>query len=215
MVSTGVFDRSGRDSISDRAFFGTLGAVLCYGFFVTAWIASSTEVMPFNWLSFILIGLVIPILGIVIAVKSNNPIVSFIGYNLVVIPFGIILSPVLHQYSPHVIQNAFFITGVDVITMSVLSMIYPNFFSKIGGALFMALIGLVIVRILQVFIPALAQFTIIDWISAGIFSLYVGFDWWRANTVPKTYDNAVDIALDLYLDIINLFLSILRILGKK
>jgi FtsH-binding integral membrane protein len=99
--------------------------------------------------------------------------------------------------------------------MSMLAIIFPNFFSKIGGALFISLIGLVVVRIAQCFIPVLANLTIIDWISAGIFSLYVGFDWWRANNVPKTFDNAIDIALDLYLDIINLFLSILRILGKK
>jgi FtsH-binding integral membrane protein len=213
-VSTGVFDRSGRDKISERAFFATLGAVLCYGFFLTAWIANATVAQNFNWLSFIIVGIVIPILGILIAVRSDNPIVSFIGYNMVVIPFGVILSPILHHYSPKVIQDTFLITGIDVVTMSLLATAYPKFFSRLGGALGMALVGLVVVRILQLFIPSLAGFTLIDWISAGIFSLYVGFDWYRATTVSKTYDNAVDIALDLYLDIINLFLSFLRILGR-
>ena len=32
---------------------------------------------------------------------------------------------------------------------------------------------------------------------------------------PKTLDNAVDSALDIYLDVINLFLRILRILGSR
>ena len=217
-ISTGVFDRAGRDTISERLFFGTLGAVLVYGFIMTAFIANSTAGMfahGTNWLTVIMVGLVIPILGIIIAVKSDNPFISFVGYNMVVVPFGVILAPVLQQYSHDVIRNAFTITAIDVITMSLLAVSFPKFFSKIGGALFFALLGLVVVRIVQLFVPALANLTIVDWISAAIFSLYVGFDWWRANTVPKTFDNAVDLSLDLYLDIINLFLSILRILGKK
>ena len=52
------------------------------------------------------------------------------------------------------------------------------------------------------------------WVGAGIFTLYIGYDWYKAQAYPKTLDNAVDSALDLYLDIINLFLKILRILAK-
>ncbi len=38
---------------------------------------------------------------------------------------------------------------------------------------------------------------------------------YRANKMPKTIDNAIDICIDLYLDIINLFLYMLRIMGRK
>ncbi|HCA63484.1 MAG TPA: hypothetical protein DEP73_05025, partial [Pseudomonas sp.] len=48
-----------------------------------------------------------------------------------------------------------------------------------------------------------------------IFCGYVGVDWGRANQIPKTLDNAIDSAAALYMDIINLFLRILRILGRK
>ena len=44
---------------------------------------------------------------------------------------------------------------------------------------------------------------------------YIGFDWSRANSIPKTLDNAVDSAASLYMDIINLFLRILRIMGRR
>jgi FtsH-binding integral membrane protein len=70
-----------------------------------------------------------------------------------------------------------------------------------------------IVRVLQIFIPSLRGFGLIDWAGAGIFSLYIGFDWYRATEVPKTLNNAVSIALDLYLDVVNLFLIFLRIEG--
>ena len=51
-------------------------------------------------------------------------------------------------------------------------------------------------------------------IGAVIFSLYIGYDYWKAQQYPKTVDNAVDSALDIYLDIINLFMRILSILGN-
>ena len=51
--------------------------------------------------------------------------------------------------------------------------------------------------------------------AAAIFSLYIGYDMYRAQRYPKTADNAVDCAVDIYLDIINLFLRLLRILGRR
>lgn len=68
--------------------------------------------------------------------------------------------------------------------------------------------------IAQLFIPEL-RLGVIDYIGAGIFSLYIGYDMYRANSMTKTMDNAVDICVDLYLDIINLFLFLLRIMGQK
>ena len=56
---------------------------------------------------------------------------------------------------------------------------------------------------------------ILDWIVVLIFCGYIGYDWSRANQIPKTIDNAIDSAAALYMDIINLFLRILRILGRK
>ena len=47
----------------------------------------------------------------------------------------------------------------------------------------------------------------------GHWNWRAGFDWARANAIPKTADNAVDSAASLYMDIINLFLRILMILA--
>ena len=48
-----------------------------------------------------------------------------------------------------------------------------------------------------------------------IFCGYIGVDWGRANRIPKTVDNAVDSAAALYMDIINLFLRLLRLTGRR
>ena len=57
--------------------------------------------------------------------------------------------------------------------------------------------------------------TIIDYAVALIFCGYIGLDWCRAQQYPKTLDNAIDSAADIYLDIVNLFIRILSITGKR
>lgn len=215
-VSTGVFDRSGYDGISAHGFYGVLGISLIWGLIATAAIAhkmAEIHYVPGGW-EILIIGFIIPIAGIYVAVSNDNPIISFIGYNMIVIPFGIILGPVVNRYSPNIIRNAFAVTAGITFLMALMGTIYPAFFSKLGAPLLFSLGCLILVRIAQIFIPAL-DLAIVDYIGAGIFSMYVGYDMYRANSVPKTVDNAIDISVDLYLDIVNLFLHILRIMGKS
>ncbi len=216
IINTGVFDRNGRDTISATGFYAILTLSLFWGLVgtaITAHISTKMGYIPSIW-EFLFLGLVIPIVGTVIAVKSNNPLLSFIGYNMVLIPFGVILAPALNQYSSDVIRNAFGLTAGITLLMGFCGTVFPNVFKNMGSALFLALGGLVIVRIAQIFIPGL-DLGIIDYAAVGIFSLYIGFDMYRANTVPKTINNAIDVSLALYLDILNLFLTLIRILGKS
>jgi len=216
LVTTGVFERSGQNTLSERAFFLILGGVLLFGFALTGWIAHYA-VMNGIYISgfpMLIIGLGIPIVGIIIATKSDNPLVSFIGYNMVVVPFGFVLAPILTVYSQAVVSKSLTITFGTTAFMSILAFSFPGLFAGMGRALFIALISLVVMRFLQIFIPAL-DLGIIDWFAAGIFTLYIGYDLYRAQIVPKTLDNAIDIALQLYLDIINLFLTLLRIFGRR
>ena len=46
-------------------------------------------------------------------------------------------------------------------------------------------------------------------------ALYIGYDWVRANSVQRTTTNAIAAASALYLDIINIFLRLLRILARS
>ena len=45
--------------------------------------------------------------------------------------------------------------------------------------------------------------------------MYIAYDVWRSQQFPPTMDNAIDSALDIYLDIINLFIDLLEIFGNK
>jgi len=77
-----------------------------------------------------------------------------------------------------------------------------------------ALLAMIVIELFQIFILGIHQ-NWIDWAVAVIFCGYIGYDWGRGNQIPKTLDNAIDSAAALYMDIINLFLRILRILDRR
>jgi len=98
--------------------------------------------------------------------------------------------------------------------MMMLGSIFPAFFQKIAGALAAALIAVILVEVIGgLFFGWHHGAT--DWVVVLIFCGYIGYDWGRANAIPKTLDNAIDSAAALYMDIINLFLRLLRILGRR
>ena len=150
-----------------------------------------------------------------ISSKSSNPAISFLGYNLVVIPIGMLLSSVVTAYGldSALVRDAFLYTLLITGCMIALSIVQPQFFASLGKVLFASLIGLLIAELIVLLLGV--DQVITSWIGAGLFSVYIGYDFYRSQQFAKTLDNAVDCALDIYLDIINLFLDILRILSKK
>lgn len=217
MLETKVYERTGSDTMTRSAFYFVMGCVLSWGFVATYIVSNMTANWQPGTLEIWLIGLGIPLLGIFMS-TSDSAFISFMGFNLVIIPFGAILGPVLAQYEimqPGIVSQAATLTGAVTAVMGVSGLLFPNFYKSIGGALFGALSALLIILIASMFIPALMGFTIIHYLAAGLFALYIGFDMWRASEIPATLDNAIDVCISLYLDIINLFLWILRILGKN
>lgn len=212
LFKTDAFSRSGFNSLSERTFFGTLTGFVLYGL-ILSYISSLFAPASFSILELILLGFVLPIAGCFMSMSDNFGI-SFIGYNMITIPFGMVLGPVIDQYAPGVVQNALLLTGLITGIMGFAGITYPNFFRSIGSALFIALLGLVVVRIIAIFVPALNSFGIIDYAAAGIFSLYIGYDMFRATEATRSVGSALKIAVSLYLDIINLFMSLLSIFGN-
>lgn len=139
---------------------------------------------------------------------------SFLGYNLVVVPFGLIANLVVSRYDSALVYEAIRITALVTLGMMLLGTLFPRFFARIASALTVALLLVIVVELVELFILGIHH-GVIDWIVVLIFCGYVGVDWGRANQIPKTLDNAIDSAAALYMDIINLFLRILRILGRK
>lgn len=204
--------------VSERKYNTILSGVVLYGLVINVFICallgdSLAYVSP---LKIIIPYFIFTIIGMLMSAISKNPIVSFIGYNFVVLPVGALLSVVVSSVGgigTGVVLQAFVCTTLVTVIMVILSILYPNFFSKLGRVLGTSLLILIIVRLLALIFNFTVPF--ITWISATIFSLYIGYDFYKSQVFEKTIDNAIDCALDLYLDIINLFLDILSILSKN
>lgn len=219
MLKSDVFQRTGTDAatVSGATYNLVIGLVLCWGFLVnwvivrevdTGWLANINP-----WIFFA--GYFAScFFGIFLFNKSEEPAISFIGYNFVVVPFGLIVNLVVSRYQPELVMQAIQVTASVTVMMMILGTIFPQFFQAIHTGLIVSLLGVLVIELFQIFVLGIHS-NWIDWAVAIIFCGYIGYDWGRANQIPKTVDNAIDSAAAIYMDIINLFLRILRILGRR
>lgn len=214
-----VFTRTSTSNpiISATAYNFVIGLTLCWGFAIN-WLMVTkidTQIIKDVNIWVFLIGYFASCFyGVFLFTRSNKPLVSFIGYNFVVVPFGFIINIAVSQFDEHLVAEAIRITGLVTFGMMCLGSLFPAFFERIVGTLTIALLLVIVVEAIEVFVFGIHH-GVIDWIVVAIFCGYIGYDWGRANQIPKTVDNAIDSAAVLYMDIINLFLRILRILGRK
>jgi FtsH-binding integral membrane protein len=214
-----VFQRTVAEGsiISDHLYNFIIGITLLWGFAVNYYMI---QTIPVGWILSIgqwplLIGYMVSVfIGIMLYSGSSNPVVSFIGYNFIVVPMGLVISPFVNAVDPNLVKEAMLLTGAITGCMMVSATLYPRFFLSIGRTLFLVLILAVITELVSAFIFH-KNHSAFDWIFVIIFSGYIGYDWARANSIPKTVDNAIDSAAAIYVDVINLFIRLLSILAKR
>jgi FtsH-binding integral membrane protein len=114
------------------------------------------------------------------------------------------------------------VTGVLVGTLAFIGATIPDSLEHWGSYLFAGLMALLVAQFMApialwfgVILPDGFVMTALDWVGIVLFSGYVIYDMNRAQRVAPTLDNAVDCSLDLYLDILNLFIRLLSIMGQK
>ena len=147
--------------------------------------------------------------------RSDSPIVSFIGYNLVVLPVGLVLSIYVSAFDELSVTLSFLITAIVTLTLMLLSIAFPQLFYSIGPALGVTLLVVLVFDIVLTLIGSFFALGVIDWIVTFIFCGYIGYDYAVAQNREKTANGAVDSACALYLDIVNLFIRILAIVGRS
>lgn len=205
------------DSFTARKYWLTLGLTLAFGFVLNYFMIKTIPgeaIMAINtWV--LLIGyFVCAFSGIAISAKSDVPAISFIGYLLVVVPVGVVITPFVQHFDPAIVEKAVLFTASLTFIMAGLGAMFPMFFRGIGKILFWALLASIVAELIMIFAfhykPAF-----MDFIVAIIFMGFIGYDYSKALEDDATVDAAIDRAVALYLDIINLFIRILEIMGKK
>lgn len=207
---------SAREHISERLYNGVIGGTLFWGFLVNIILVSQVNtafLYAINPWVFIVGYFASCFLGIHIVHASQEAVLKFVGYNFIVVPFGLILNLFISQFDPDIVLIAMLVTGFVTLSMMALGMLFPAIFAKMGRVLFLSLFMTIIAQLIMLLIGF--RTGIIDWIVAIIFCGYIGYDWAVANSKERTVGNAVESAASIYIDIINLFIRILAILGKK
>lgn len=202
--------------VSENVYNATLGLTVTGGLALTAVIANLGAPILLNISPLIMvIGFIaVSLISGVIMNRAQSIGVSLLGFGLLSAATGALLSWVVLAYDLAMIQTAVLITGGITAGMMILSTIFPAFFRKLGPALGVTLLLNIIAWVVCGFffrmaLPALA------WVGVVLFSLYIGYDWSRAQAFPKTVKNAINSAADIYLDVINVFLYVLQILGNS
>lgn len=137
---------------------------------------------------------------------------------------GATLSFIFLAYSLGSIAKTFFITTGMFGVMALVGATTKRDLSKMGSILFMALIGLIIASLVNIFLHSSGLDWIISLFGVVLFTALTAYDVQRVKrlaTESDLYDDtqvgrlAVISALSLYLDFINLFLYLLRFFGRN
>ena len=118
---------------------------------------------------------------------------------------GVMLSSIFLLYSTAIISKVFFITAGTFGVTALYGYATKKDLSSLGNILFMALIGLVIATVVNVFMKSAMFDLILSYIGVMV----------QQDADESAQKLALIGALSLYLDFINLFLYLLRIFGRS
>jgi FtsH-binding integral membrane protein len=135
---------------------------------------------------------------------------------------GIGLTPVLLLYTGASVAQVFFITSATFGAMSLWGYTTKRDLSGFGSFLFMGLIGIIIASLVNMFLQSSMMQWVISVIGVVIFTGLTAYDTQRIKEMYFVGDDGTVVgkkalmgALSLYLDFINLFLMLLRLMGDR
>lgn len=195
-----------------------------------AWFAANTPaIMMFVFSSKItFFGLIIAQLGLVFVlsgmVHKLSPGMATTLFMLYSALTGLTLSSIFIAYTYASIASTFVVTGGMFGAMSVYGYTTKRDLSRFGSLLFMALIGIVLASLVNLWLKSTPLMWAITYIGVLVFVGLTAYDTQKLKNIGEQIDvsdsgtlrkYSIMGALTLYLDFINLFLMLLRILGNR
>lgn len=193
-----------------------------FSYLMVAYFQALTAYMMAHPITFLGLFIVEIILVIVLSgkIEDLSPVKAKLIFYLFSMLNGVTLTPMLLAYTGASVATAFFITAGMFGIMSFFGYVTKRDLSGWGSYLSMALIGLIICMIVQFFFNN-PMFDFLVSIAAVI--IFVGLTAWDTQMIKDMAKNsliepenvATYGALSLYLDFINLFIHILKLIGKS
>lgn len=169
------------------------------------------------------IGEIALVIGLSAAINKLSLTTATLMFVLYSVINGATMSFIFLVYTASSIANVFFIAAATFAVMAVFGYFTKTDLSSMGKILLMALIGIIIASIVNVFTKSQGLAIILNYIGVLVF---VGLTAYDSQKIKQMLSQAPDAgegaqklallgALSLYLDFINLFLYLLRIFGDR
>ena len=222
--------RTGINDVTVAQFFNAVYAWMAVGLAVTAGVAywvfmSSGGGLPLTMGTYI--GLFVAELILVVVISSAiNRISATVATALFVLYAalnGVTLSVIFFAYTKSSLASTFLVTAGAFGAMSLYGYVTKRDLTRLGSILFMALIGLILASLVNVFWHNPMLYWIVSYAGVLIFVGLTAYDTQKLKNIAiQTGGNAalanrlaIVGSLSLYLDFINLFLFLLRIMGNR
>lgn len=197
------------------------------GLLVTAGVAyvvqGSEQLLDFAaniWL-FLIIGQVALALGIQMGIRKVNASVALGMFFVYAASLGLSIGLIVSLYTDASVVTAFLSASAMFGGAAIYGHVTKRSLAKLGGLLFMGVIGLIVASVLNIFLDSSPLTFIISIIGVLIFTALTAYDVQRIqNGDLAVYTGSMEKAavlgaLHLYLDFINIFLFLLRIFGSR
>lgn len=194
--------------ISMLVAFGVSSVPALMAFFFTGWMKYVTIFLP-----------LVAVIGMSIALNTDPPKeiaqLMLAGFAAIM---GLSFATIFAVYNMGSIVSAFFSASILFFTMSAYGYFTKKSLDSLGKFLFVGLIAIVVASIVNIFIGSTVTQMVISALAVIIFTGLTAYDTQkiREMIMYEDQDNVEVIgALTLYLDFINIFLSLLQLFGGK
>ena len=172
-------------------------------------------------------GLIIAEFGLVLAISAAINKLSLTTATLLFVLYSVIngatLSFIFAIYTMSSIASVFFITAGTFAVMAFIGYTTKKDLTSIGKILLMALIGIIIATVVNIFLKSTGLEMIVSYLGVLIFVGLTAYDSQKIKQMllmaPDAGEGAQKLALlgalSLYLDFVNLFIYLLRIFGRR
>ena len=203
--------------------YGHMSLAVLISMIVSYFVGTSPELLAFFFTGFmkwvVIFAPLAAIIGITIVLNSNPPkhIAQLMLYGFAAL-MGLSFATIFAVYQMGSIFTAFMGAAVLFGTMSFYGYFTKKSLDSLGSFLFVGLIAVVIASIINIFLASSLFSMVISAIAIIVFLGLTAYDTQKIREMVTYNDNGIaeiSGALTLYLDFINIFLSLLQLFGDK
>jgi uncharacterized protein len=217
---------------SERTFLSQVYFWMSAGLALTGFVAGWMSLNPSLIVGIarnpiLMIGLFIGQIGLVFWLSSAIMRISLsaatVGFGVYATLNGVLFSYIFLVYTGASIASTFFVTAGTFAAISVYGFTTKRDLTSVGSFCFMGLIGIILASLVNMFFRSPAMYWIITYAGIAIFIGLTAYDTQKLKQIHAQGFSSGDMmkklallgALRLYLDFINLFLLLLRVMGRR